>query len=376
MSIDVPDEREIDPYAGDEPAAERGSFPADVPASAPTAERQPIESPGHASVDPASGRFAYTSPRAAPVTYPPRIRGNVLMFVLTLACTIYWGFLQYQQFYAEELRGLVTLNPIRAPEALLGGIPFGLAIITFLLAHEMGHYLACRHYRISATLPYFIPFPPPLLFIFLLMPGTMGAVIRIRGAITSRRALFDIAVAGPIAGWLTALPILAYGLSQSRVVEKVEIETSGSYLTLGEPLIWGPMTRMFGPEVGPSQDLVMHPLAFVGWFALLITAFNLLPVGQLDGGHLLFAGARRIHRAVSFGVLLFLLYAGVYYFPGWIVFTAAISLLSLAAGGFRHPEPQQFEPSLGGARIALMLVAIAIFATSFMLVPVVLPPVF
>ncbi len=323
-----------------------------------------------------------------PVGYPPqppppaiarspRIRTNVVLFVLTLACTFYWGFIQYQQFYAEELRGLFTTNPLRAPEAALGGAPFGLAIITFLLAHEMGHYLACRHYKIAASLPYFIPFPPPLMFVFLLMPGTMGAVIRIRGAITSRRALFDIAVAGPIAGWLTALPILAYGLSQSRVVEKVEIETSVDqlYFTLGEPLIWGPMSRLFAPEVGPSQELVMHPLAFVGWFALLITAFNLLPVGQLDGGHLLYAGARHLHRLGTYVVLGLLLVAGWYYFPGWIVFAAMISLLSLAAGGFRHPAPRQFEPSLGGGRILLMLLAIAIFATSFMLVPVELPRV-
>jgi membrane-associated protease RseP (regulator of RpoE activity) len=314
-----------------------------------------------------------TAPKPA---HPPRIRTNVILFVLTMVCTIYWGFLQYQQFYFEELRGLFTWNPLEAPHALLGGAPFGLAIITFLLAHEMGHYLACRHYKIAATLPYFIPFPPPLMFIFLLMPGTMGAVIRIRGAITSRRALFDIAVAGPIAGWLTALPILAYGLSQSRVVEKVELETSGLYFTLGEPLIWGPLARTFGPEVGPSQDLVMHPLAFVGWFALMITAFNLLPVGQLDGGHLLYAGVRNLHRIGSYAVLALLLFAGFNYFPGWIVFTAMISLLSLAAGGFRHPEPRQFEPSLGGGRILLMLLAIAIFATSFMLVPVKLPGVF
>jgi membrane-associated protease RseP (regulator of RpoE activity) len=235
----------------------------------------------------------------------------------------------------------------------------------------MGHYLACRHYGIAATLPYFLPLPPPNVFPTLL-PGTMGAVIRIKGAITSRRALFDIAVAGPIAGWVTALPVLAYGLSQSRVMERVEIETSGHYFSLGEPLIWPWLSGMFGPDVSPSQDLLMHPLAFVGWFALLITAMNLLPVGQLDGGHLMYTLVPKLHRAISFGVVAFLLYAGFRYFLGWIVFAAVVSLLFLL-GGMRHPKPIAYDQPLGPLRIALTLLAVAIFITSFMLVPVTLP---
>ena len=315
-------------------------------------------------------------PPEPPPAVEPRIRTNVVLFLITLASTVYWGFLQYQSFYSDELGGFVTLNPLRAPEALVGGLPFGLAIIAFLLAHEMGHYLACRHYGIAASLPYFLPLPPPLSYVFILMPGTMGAVIRIRGVITSRRALFDIAVAGPIAGWLAALPIIAYGISQSRVEDLVEIETAGTYFTLGEPLLWTWMSQLFGPEISASQDLVMHPLAFVGWFALLITAFNLLPIGQLDGGHLVYALVPRWHRAGSFGILAFMLFAGIRYFPGWIVFAAFVSLLSLMSGGFRHPRPRQFEPSLGTTRLLLAVLALAIFVTSFMLVPVTLPLVF
>lgn len=316
-------------------------------------------------------RFSYAPPPPAAPVLAPRIRTNVLLFLLTLASSIYWGFLQYQTFYSEELRGVITINPLRAPGALLGGLPFGIAVIAVLLAHEMGHYLACRHYRIAASLPYFLPLPPAWIFPTLL-PGTMGAVIRIRGAITSRRALFDIAVAGPIAGWVTALPILAYGLSQSRVVDIVEIETSGAYLTLGEPLLWPVLGSIFGPQVGPSQDLVMHPLAFVGWFALLITSMNLLPVGQLDGGHLLYTLLPKLHRSLSFGVLAFMLYAGFRYFLGWIVFAVVVSLLFLM-GGFGHPQPIKHEQSLGTARVILTLVVVAIFVTSFMLVPVTLP---
>jgi membrane-associated protease RseP (regulator of RpoE activity) len=320
----------------------------------------------------------HTQPPPGPAEPPPlpepRIRTNVVLFVLTLASSIYWGFLQYQEFYGDALRGIIEINPLRAPEALLGGLPFGLAVIAILLAHEMGHYLACRYYGIAATLPYFLPLPPATILPTLL-PGTMGAVIRIRGPITSRRALFDIAVAGPIAGWVAALPVLAYGLSQSRVVSTVEIETSGMFITLGEPLIWGPMASMFGPAVGPAEDLVMHPLAFVGWFALLITAMNLLPIGQLDGGHLLYSFTPRWHRVLSFTVLALMLYAGFRFFAGWIVFAAVVSVLFLA-GGFRHPRPLRFEQPLGGARLLLALLAVAIFVTSFMLVPITLPEVF
>lgn len=321
-------------------------------------------------------RFSYEPPPepTSPPAYEPRIGGNVVLFVLTLASSVYWGFLQYQEFYRDELLGVIEHNPLRAPEAFLGGMPFGLAVIAILLAHEMGHYLACRHYGIAATLPYFLPLPPPNIFPTLL-PGTMGAVIRIKGAITSRRALFDIAVAGPIAGWVTALPILAYGLSQSRVVSRVVIETEGTYyLTMGEPLIWPWLSGIFGPEVSPSQDLVMHPLAFVGWFALLITAMNLLPVGQLDGGHLMYTLVPKLHRAISFGVLAFMLYAGFRYFLGWIVFAAVVMLLFMV-GGMRHPKPIEYNQSLGPVRIVLTLLAVAIFVTSFMLVPVTIPPI-
>ena len=337
---------------------EREYHPDEFPASFGSPQRDPLAPP--------------PAPQA-PTAVRPRISTNVILFLLTLASSIYWGFLQYQQFYSEELRGFFTANPLRAPEALIGGLPFGIAVIAVLLAHEMGHYLACRHYRIAASLPYFLPLPPPNIFPTLL-PGTMGAVIRIRGAITSRRALFDIAVAGPIAGWVTALPILAYGLSQSHVVERVEIETSGFYLTLGEPLIWPWLSGLFGPEIGPSQDLVMHPLAFVGWFALLITAMNLLPVGQLDGGHLMYSLLPKLHRPLSFGVLAFMLYAGFRYFLGWIVFAAVVSLLFLL-GGMRHPKPVQHDQSLGTARVLLMLLAVVIFVTSFMLVPITLPTI-
>jgi membrane-associated protease RseP (regulator of RpoE activity) len=242
----------------------------------------------------------------------------------------------------------------------LAGLPYGIAVIAFLSAHEMGHYLACRYYGIRASLPYFIPIPPigPIL-----LPGTMGAVIRIKSQITGRRALFDIAIAGPLAGFLVALPILAVGLGASRVIDE---DSLGFGIGLGEPLIWGPLQAMFGPPVGAGETLLAHPLAFVGWFALLVTAMNLLPIGQLDGGHLLYAVAPRYHRRISVTLVVLMLFAGYQYFSGWILF----ALLILFALGTKHPEPLSFAGSLGPMRRLLLLIAILIFVTSFMLEPI------
>jgi membrane-associated protease RseP (regulator of RpoE activity) len=292
----------------------------------------------------------------------PRQSINLIMFLVTLASVIYWGFLQYQGFYSDELH-FFTFNPLKAFDALLGGLPFAFAVIAFLLAHEMGHYLACRYYGIAATLPYFIPMPP---IIAPLLPGTMGAVIRIVSPITSRRALFDIAVAGPLAGFLVALPILAVGLSQSRVISQVELQTGGPYLEMGEPLIWGLMSQLFGPAAGANQDLIVHPLAYVGWFALLVTAMNLLPVGQLDGGHLLYALLPRWHRAISLTILGAMLAAGFLYFPGWVVFSAVVFFVL----GTRHPRPLNFDQDLGRGRMLLAIVAALILVSSFILEPV------
>lgn len=293
---------------------------------------------------------------------PPRRRlvVNLVLLALTLATTIYWGFLQYQEFYIDDL-GTLSLNPLAEPGALLGGIPFGLAVIAFLLAHEMGHYLACRYYGIDATLPFFIPIPPVAPFI---LPGTMGAVIRILEPIKSRRALFDIAVAGPIAGFLVALPLLAVGITQSRVIDPAA--ESGLYLEMGEPLIWEPLVRTFGPPMSVHEDLLVHPLAFVGWFALLVTAMNLLPVGQLDGGHILYALFPKRHRWVSRLVLLAMLVAGVVWFSGWVVFALIVALVV----GTKHPRPLHFDQTLGETRVILALVAVLIFFAAFMLEPI------
>ena len=329
--------------------------------SAAPAARGPAEIPiGVPPLGPPVTPPAATAAPAEPFVIddePPRTLRNKVLFALTLLTTSYWGFLQYQSYYLDEV---VSFNPFTDPMLWLAGLPYGMAIIAFLAAHEMGHYLACRYYGIQATLPYFIPIPPipPIM-----LPGTMGAVIRIKSPITGRRALFDIAVAGPIAGFVAALPILIVGLQQSRAVNQSAL---GFTATLGEPLIWGPLQAVFAPPLGPEQTLLAHPLAFVGWFALLVTAMNLLPIGQLDGGHLLYAITPRHHRKISILLVFAMFVAGLRVFSGWIVF----ALLILFALGTKHPRPLRFEQDLGWVRKLLLLVAIAIFVTCFMIEPI------
>ncbi len=302
--------------------------------------------------------LAPSTPELTPL-WPARSRRHTVLFALTVLTTSYWGFIQYQAYYLDDL---ITLNPLSEPLLWLAGLPYGLAVIAFLLAHEMGHYLACRYYGIAATLPYFIPIPPvPGL---VLLPGTMGAVIRIVAPIKSRRALFDVAIAGPLAGFAAALPILAVGMAQSRVVDLQDL--GAGTISMGEPLIWAPLSIIFAPPMVPGQTLLAHPLAFVGWFALLVTAMNLLPVGQLDGGHLLYAITPRLHRAVSLLVVLAMVFAGFRYFSGWLVF----AFLVLFVLGTRHPRPLTFEGSLGLTRSLLLVLAFLVFASSFTLVPV------
>jgi Zn-dependent protease len=337
----------VDPGQMADPAA----IPIGVPPAAPAVESS--------AVDGFEPDFEPAYVVQPVVEAPASIRRNVILFLLTLATTSYWGFLQYQSFYLDDV-GVLVFNPFAEPMLWLAGLPYGMAVIAFLAAHEMGHYLACRYYGIRASLPYFIPIPPipPIL-----LPGTMGAVIRIKSPITGRRALFDIAVAGPLAGFVTALPLLAVGLGQSRVIED---DSLGFGIGLGEPLIWGPLQTMFAPPLGPGQTLLAHPLAFVGWFALLVTAMNLLPIGQLDGGHLLYAVTPRHHRKISVILVVLMLFAGYQYFSGWILF----ALLILFALGTKHPRPLSFEGSLGPVRQFLLAISILILVTSFMLEPI------
>lgn len=205
------------------------------------------------------------------------------------------------------------------------GIPYSAALLSILLAHELGHWLTARAWRVRASLPYFLPMPFNLI-------GTLGAFIRIRSPFPHRRALCDIGLAGPFAGFLVCLPLLAIGAASSRAGA-----ATAAGLELGEPLVFRFFARAFGPAVPEGEILFLSPVALAAWFGLLLTAINLLPMGQLDGGHALYAVGRRRALRLSRAVHL-LMFPLALRSPGWLVWALLCWLL-----GARRPHPPTLD---------------------------------
>lgn len=240
---------------------------------------------------------------------------------------------------------------------LVGGWAYSATILAILGCHELGHYIACRYYNVDASLPYFLPIP-------ITLTGTLGAFIRIREPIPYKRWLFDIGIAGPIAGFLVALPALVIGISLSHVAP-LRAENG---LFLGEPLLLKAISWMFWGSMPDTQTLVLHPVAFAAWFGLLATALNLFPVGQLDGGHISYAvlGRRSTFVTVAMiGVAIVLSYRSA----SWIVWTIVVTGM-LFAFGVRHPPVIDEDVPLDGTRKILAVVAAIIFALCFTPAPI------
>jgi len=283
----------------------------------------------------------------------------VILFSLTLLFTLVIG-VQYHISYHD-----VALPPGEGfwgflwshPAAWLWGFPYALPLLGILLVHEMGHFFACRFHGIESTLPHFIPAPTLI--------GTFGAFIKIRSPFPSKKALFDVGMAGPLAGFLVALPVIALGISQSKIVEKGVLEGG---LALGEPLVFKLMGRLLLGDIPAQRDLLIHPMAFAGWFGLLATAFNLFPIGQLDGGHILYAvlGKKAYYAGVASVVVLALL--GIFFWEGWLLWALIATLI-----GLRHP-PIFEEEHLDRKRKFLAVVALLIFFLSFTPAPLAIAP--
>ncbi len=260
-----------------------------------------------------------------------RLRLHVLLFLATFASTFF--------VHAWPTGDIAA------------GLSYAVAIMGILGAHEMGHYLACRRYRVPATLPYFIPFPVSLF-------GTLGAVIRMGGPVYSRRALFDIAAAGPLAGLAVAIPTLVIGLHHSTVVPTAEgLE---GLLVLGEPLLLQWLSAGILGPLQAGESIVLHPVAFAGWAGLFVTALNLIPAGQLDGGHVIYAmfgrGSGRVTVLVVVGLIGLSAATG---FWGWLLFAALI-----AAFG-SHPRTHEEGRPLERGRFLVGLVLLAVFVVCF-----------
>jgi len=236
------------------------------------------------------------------------------------------------------------------PAMLLTGLPFSLTLLTILMAHEMGHYLAAQYHGVDASLPYFMPSP------FL---GTFGAFIRVRSPIYSKRVLFDIGAAGPLAGFVFLLPALSVGLAFSKVIPNIAHQGTMQFSAPG--LQWA-MERIIFPGVRPG-DIYLHPVARAAWVGMFATALNLLPIGQLDGGHILYAFFPRRHRLVSKLICVALMPLGWFWF-GWLVWGLVLLWL-----GRRHP-PIFDETELTPGRRQLGWVALAVFALCFSIAPI------
>jgi membrane-associated protease RseP (regulator of RpoE activity) len=236
------------------------------------------------------------------------------------------------------------------------GLRLAGGLLGILVAHEMGHYLACRYYRVDATLPFFIPAP------FLSFVGTLGAFIRIRAPIPHRRALFDIGVAGPLAGFAVCLPVLWFGLREADVLP---LEAGAGGVFLGEPLLFQWVAHLVHGPLPEDVTLSLGPLGLAAWFGLFVTALNLIPVGQLDGGHLTYALLRRRAHQIS-RVGWWVCVALVYFGPNWILWAIILRVL-----GRRHPPTLNDHLPARRSRTIVGVVSLLIFVVCFVPNPII-----
>lgn len=230
------------------------------------------------------------------------------------------------------------------------GLTFSLPLLAILMCHELGHYLTARRYQLDVSPPYFLPAPPVVVWI-----GTLGAFIRLRTILSDRRQLIDVGAAGPFAGIVVAIPVFWAGLTLSQpIAEGAAIDG----WALGDSLLTLAMQRLaFG-----DADVVLHPTAFAGWFGLLVTAINLLPMAQLDGGHILYAALPAWHERIARGFWIAVLALGWWY-PGWLVF--ALLVLVLSRGQLGHPPVLDAYRPLPPARRWLAWASLLLFLVTF-----------
>lgn len=299
----------------------------------------------------------HTPPTWNPFALRRRLWLHGLLFLLTIFTTTFVGTRIVENFNSNrpafelesDVDGYVEIW--REPSRLKSGLFFSVPLLIILLAHEFGHYMACVYYRLDASLPYFLPAPT---FI-----GTLGAFIRIRSPIFTRRELFDVGVAGPLAGFVFLIPALGIGLAFSKVIPGIADQGD---LVFGVPLLIRALEAVIFPGV-PASDIYLHPVARAAWVGIFATALNLLPFGQLDGGHILYACASGRFRTLTRGFWVILAALGYIYWP-WLIWAAVLFFF-----GLKHPpiyDPEQ----LGEGRVQLAMLTVVIFIISFMPAPI------
>ena len=260
----------------------------------------------------------------------------LVLFAITLFTTLVAGAMQQ------------GVNPLEKPQDIWKGIPFAFTLLLILGSHEFGHYFVSRHHHVEATFPYFIPAPT---FI-----GTFGAVIRMKSPIMDRQTLLDIGVAGPLAGIVVSIPALFVGLSLSEVVPSAPAEG----ISLGTSILFSLISRIVHGAMPAEVNLVLHPVAFAGWIGLLVTSLNLLPVGQLDGGHVTYAVFGKRQQEVAKAVMVTLFFLGIFGWTGWLFWGAILLVM-----GINHPPVVYDWIPLDGRRKIIGWLTLVLFLMTF-----------
>ncbi len=268
---------------------------------------------------------------------------HIVLFVATFITTAMAGAFQ------------LGANPLSDPASIRVGFPFAVTLLSILLIHELGHYFLSRVHGVRATLPYFIPAPPILI-------GTFGAFIRMKSPPPSRRALFDVGAAGPWAGLLVAIPAVLVGLRWSEV-RPLAMNEGG--LMLGDSILFSFLSRLALGRTPDDVTILLHPIALAGWFGLFVTFLNLLPVGQLDGGHVAYAMFGRWHRWVSRAFVVVIAVLGLQGWQGWFVWVVLLLLI-----GVDHPPTRDPVTPLDGRRRVAAWLTVAAFVVTFMAEPI------
>ncbi len=305
---------------------------------------------------------------SGPVSARPRWLLAGVLFVLTFLTTTTMGAVWVLYTSTQETTDLpLLLLPQTAarvwsdPALLRLGLSFSVPALFILLCHELGHYLTCRRYRLAATLPYFLPLP--------LGVGTLGAFIKIKEPIRTKRELFDVGIAGPVAGFVALIPFLVAGIAWSRPVPLSQIAAPpGEAVVLlvpGRSLAVAGLERLLHGSLGSGQVLQLHPFALAAWFGLLATALNLIPLAQLDGGHVLYAALGRTQRRLALALWMLLLGTALFVWIGWLLWCVVTLVL-----GLQHPRVEDESQPLSPGRRRMAWLAVAIFVLSFMPLPI------
>ena len=268
---------------------------------------------------------------------------NILLFVLTFASTLIVGAMHE------------GVDIVAEPLKIYKGLPFSAALLLILLSHEFSHYIASKKHGIEASLPYFIP--APTLF------GTFGAVIRMKAPITTKNALIDIGASGPIAGFVISVIASIIGLSFSKVMPTPD---TANFISLGDSLLFKGLSRVILGSVPDNYDVFLHPVALAGWIGFFVTSLNLIPIGQLDGGHILYALLGEKHAIVSKVLVGLMFIMGLLLWEGWIVWGVLLIVL-----GFKHPPIVYTWAPLDPRRKVIGWISLAIFVLTFTPVPIV-----